>query len=176
MCVSETEGQEGSYACSDPYFLLLVCWNLEEHYEIGWVARCRQCSCSRDHLVEWTMVDALLWWLPINLRNQVDYREVWEQLFWFALCQHMCLVVPSTAFQEYSIDVAACGWFFLDIGNSHVVKIDKVKGHLVDSNYLFSSIVLKHACNEGLWEEQTWYPEYFGSWCLWPGFEEIHSF
>lgn len=70
------EGQERCNSSPDPVFLGLVRRQLEEHDEVGRVTGGRQCSSSRNHLVDGAVVNSLFGCDSIRFGNQVDEGKV----------------------------------------------------------------------------------------------------
>lgn len=64
-------------------------------------------TCASERLVDGTLVDALVWVLPVGGGSQPDDRDIHVQLFGARLGQHLFDGVPAGSLQKQTPDVAA---------------------------------------------------------------------
>lgn len=57
-------------------------WELEPHDEVGGVTGGREGSSSAQYLVDWAMVDAGLWSSSLSDWDEMQQRQVDEELLW----------------------------------------------------------------------------------------------
>lgn len=68
----------------------------------------------------------------------------------------MNLIAPSSTFQEHTVYVATVFWFLGDCLMGCIIKNFEFEAQSVNSNDVLSGIVLQHAGDKCLWEEESW--------------------
>jgi len=72
--------------------------------------------------------------------------------------------VPTGTLHEHSVDERTIFWFLINLSNGDLIPDLEFKAQLIDSDDLLSCEILQGGCEEGLREEETGDPEYWG--CL----------
>ena len=84
-------------------------------------------------------------------------------------------VIPPASLEEYSINIAAKLWFFLNLSMmGDVVEELKFEVEFIDGDLLFPCVVLEAAGDEGLGEEESAHPEGYGSAVINPVFHKLY--
>ena len=151
---SISEGEEGGDTGQDPLPLLLLAGHLEHHHEVGRVARRRKGSSPRNHLVNRTVVHAVLGSLPVRLGQELHHRQRRVQLLRGRVRNYLPLLVPLGALEEQPVNVAPVRGLLCDVLWLQV-EVVELEGQLVDGDHVLPGVVLKSSGEESLREKET---------------------
>ena len=89
------------------------------------------------------------------LRQKKHHWERRIKLLGTWVSYYLAVLVPASSLQKQSVYIAAILRFFSDV-LGFKIKVFKFEGKFIDSDNMFSGIILKGSCKESLREEESY--------------------
>jgi hypothetical protein len=105
----------------------------------------------------------------------MQHRQVRKQFFGIWSIDEVFLSVPTGSFKVDTIDKAAIFRLFFYLMISHMIHDLNLKVDSIDSNNVFSCVILESSGNECLREEEAGDPEDIGRSSVDPLLEKLNS-